>query len=176
VGLGITPTEAEGRGPFHYLDEFVRKRFPGARVDAVRLGAVTATKPLPRIVTDRVALVGDAARQADPFSGEGICQALMAGQVAGEAISRGLGNGKLAGELRGYQDKWMEAYGHRYVKHYKVRRVILAMNDREINDTIEILRDKLDIANIKSSEIFSTFLKALWKNPKLVLRLRHLLD
>ena len=69
----------------------------------------------------------------------------------------------------------MSIYGNRYKQHYKVRRVILGMEDGEIDDTMEILRDKLDISKIKSSEIFATFLKALWKNPKLVLRLRHLL-
>jgi digeranylgeranylglycerophospholipid reductase len=175
VGVGITPTEARGRGPFHYLDAFVAGRFPGAKVVAVRTGAVPACKPLASIVNGYVALVGDAARQADPFSGEGICQALMAGQFAARAIGRGLADGDLAGELRGYQEEWMETYGRRYKQHYKVRRVILAMEDSEIDDTVAILRDKLDVSKIKSSEIFATFLKALWKNPKLVLRLRHLL-
>lgn len=175
VGVGITPTEAEGRGPFHYLDAFVAKRFPDASVVAVRSGAVPAAKPLPKIVNDRVALAGDAARQSDPFSGEGICQALMAGQFAARAVCRGLANGDLARELRGYQDEWMSVYGNRYKQHYKVRRVILSMSDVELDDTVEILRDKLDVAKIQSSEIFATFLKALWKHPKLVLKFRHLL-
>ena len=176
VGVGISPPEAGGRGPFHYLDAFVAKRFPDAKVVAVRSGAVPASKPLPKIRHDCVALVGDAARQADPFSGEGICQALMAGQFAARAICRGLGNGSLARELEGYQEEWMDAYGRRYKQHYKVRRVILAMKDEEIDDTIEILRDKLEVSKIQASEIFATFLKALLKNPKLVLRLRHLLS
>ena len=176
VGVGISPPEAGGRGPFHYLDAFVAKRFPDAKVVAVRSGAVPASKPLPKIRNDCVALVGDAARQADPFSGEGICQALMAGQFAARAICRGLGNGSLARELEGYQEEWMDAYGRRYKQHYKVRRVILAMKDEEIDDTIEILRDKLEVSKIQASEIFATFLKALLKNPKLVLRLRHLLS
>lgn len=176
VGVGITPAEAEGRGPFHYLDAFVANRFPGAKVVAVRSGAVPACKPLPKIRNDCVALVGDAARQSDPFSGEGICQALMAGQFAARAICRGLGNGDLARELEGYQEEWMDTYGRRYKQHYKVRRVILAMTDDEIDDTVEILRDKLEVSKIQSSEIFATFLKALLKNPKLVWRLRHLLS
>ncbi|MEE9457016.1 MAG: NAD(P)/FAD-dependent oxidoreductase [bacterium] len=176
VGVGITPAEAAGRGPFHYLDAFVAKRFPGAKVVAVRSGAVPACKPLPKIRNDCVALVGDAARQSDPFSGEGICQALMAGQFAARAISRGLENGNLARELEGYQEEWMDTYGRQYKRRYKVRRVILAMEDGEIDDTIEILRDKLEVSKIQSSEIFATFLKALLKNPKLVLRLRHLLN
>jgi digeranylgeranylglycerophospholipid reductase len=176
VGVGITPTEAAGRGPFHYLDAFVARRFPGAEVVAVRSGAVPACKPLPKIRNDRVALVGDAARQADPFSGEGICQALMAGQFAARAVCRGLGNGDLPGELEGYQREWMDTYGRRYKQHYKVRRVILAMEDGEIDDTVEILRDKLEVDKIESYEIFATFLKALVKNPKLMLRLRHLLS
>jgi len=176
AGVGITPTEAGGRGPFHYLDAFVAGRFPDAKVVAVRSGAVPASKPLPRITNGYVALVGDAARQSDPFSGEGICQALMAGQLAAGAICRGLGGGDLARELDGYQEEWMDTYGRRYKQHYKVRRVILAMKDGELDDTVEILRDKLEVSKVKSSEIFATFLKALVKNPKLMLRLRHLLD
>jgi len=175
VGVGITPAKAEGRGPFWYLERFVASRFPGSRVVEVRSGAVPVSKPLPRIVTPCLALVGDAARQPDPFSGEGICQALMAGQGAARAIARGLGNGRLARELEGYQHEWMSSYGERYKQHYKVRQVILAMDDREIDDTVAILRDKMDISAINSSEIFSTFLKALWKNPGLILKLRHLL-
>jgi len=50
------------------------------------------------------------------------------------------------------------------------------MTDDETDDTVAILRDKMDVAHINSSEVFATFLKALWKNPKLVFRLRHLLE
>jgi digeranylgeranylglycerophospholipid reductase len=175
VGVGVTPTEAGGRGPFHYLDAFVAQRFPEAGVVAVRSGAVPVSRPLAKLATDRVALAGDAGRQSDPFSGEGICQALTAGQLAARAICRGLGHGDLARELRGYQEEWASLYGNRYEQHYRVRRVILNMDDGEIDDTVEILRDKLDVNRIKSSEIFATFLKALWKNPGLVLKFRHLL-
>jgi len=175
VGVGITPTQAGGHGPFHYLDAFVARHFPRARPVEIRTRGVPVAKPPARIVTDRVALVGDAARQTDPFSGEGICQAITAGQLAAHAIARGLAAGTLADELAGYQQEWHRLYGERYRQHYQVRRVILAMTDDEIDDTVAIIRDKIDLAAVKSSEVFATFLAALWKNPKLALKLRHLL-
>lgn len=175
VGVGITPTVAGNRNPFYFLDAFVTEHFPNAKVLEVRTGAVPVAKPLSRFVTERVALVGDAARQTDPFSGEGICQALAAGQMAGAAVARGLAHGNLADELSAYQETWRRDYGERYLQHYKVRQVILAMTDDEIDDTVAVIRDKIDIANIKGSEVFATFLKALWKNPKILLKLRHLL-
>jgi len=176
VGLGITPTMAVGKTPFDYLDAFVAARYPKAIIEEVRGGVVPVGKPLPKLVNGCVALVGDAGRQTDPFSGEGICQALTAGANAARAIVRGLGDGNLPAALAAYEAAWASEYNDRYKKHYKVRRVILAMSNREMDDTIRILRDRMDISAITGSEIFPTFLKALWKNPQLVLKLRHLLD
>jgi digeranylgeranylglycerophospholipid reductase len=175
VGVGITPTMAAGRTAFDYLDAFVAGRYPRARVVEVRGGVVPVAKPLAHIVTAHAALVGDAARQTDPFSGEGICQALTAGAAAGAAVARGLADGDLAAALAAYEADWRASYGERYAQHYRVRRVILALSDKEMDDTVRIIRDHMDIATIKPSDIFATFLKALWKNPRLVLKFRHLL-
>lgn len=176
VGLGITPTMAAGKTPFEYLDAFVAARYPNAVIEEVRGGVVPVGKPLPKLVNGCVALAGDAGRQTDPFSGEGICQALAAGTRAARAIVRGLKEHKLPAALAAYEAEWIAEFNDRYKQHYKVRRVILAMSDREMDDTIRILRDRMDISAITGSEIFPTFLKALWKNPQLIFKLRHLLD
>lgn len=176
VGVGVAPSLAEGRGPFYYLERFIARRYPAARVVARRWGVVPVAKPLAEVNRGCAVLVGDAARFPDPFSGEGICQALMSGREAARLLAAGLAEGDVPRALSGYREWWMATYGRRYQQHYKVRRVILSMTDDETDDTVAILRDKMDVAQIKSSEVFATFLKALWKNPKLLLRLRHLLE
>lgn len=55
------------------------------------------------VARGNVALVGDAAGFADPFTGEGIRWGCLSGRLAAEAVARGLKAGRLASELAGYE-------------------------------------------------------------------------
>nr|GEV50961.1 geranylgeranyl diphosphate reductase, chloroplastic [Tanacetum cinerariifolium] len=73
--------------------------------------------PRPRRVSDRVALVGDAAGYVTKCSGEGIYFAAKSGRMCAEAIVEGSGNGRRMideGDLRNYIKKWDSTYWPTY--------------------------------------------------------------
>lgn len=63
----------------------------------------------PRVVHGRVVLLGDAAGLADPFTGEGICNAVLSAQLAAPAIQNALLHGR--SELNRYQTSVDERIG-----------------------------------------------------------------
>jgi flavin-dependent dehydrogenase len=63
-------------------------------VEWLRLNPITRAPA--RVATERVWLVGDAARVVEPFTGEGIAFALTTGLLAAEEALRGLARGDLA--------------------------------------------------------------------------------
>ncbi|EPS57185.1 geranylgeranyl reductase, partial [Genlisea aurea] len=73
--------------------------------------------PRPRRVSDRVALVGDAAGYVTKCSGEGIYFAAKSGRMCAEAIVEGSENGKRLvneSDLRVYLQKWDRTYRPTY--------------------------------------------------------------
>lgn len=73
--------------------------------------------PRPKRLSDRVALVGDAAGYVTKCSGEGIYFAAKSGRMCAEAIVEGSENGKRMvdeGDLRKYLEKWDKAYWPTY--------------------------------------------------------------
>ncbi|KAK0586769.1 hypothetical protein LWI29_012036 [Acer saccharum] len=73
--------------------------------------------PRPRRLSDRVALVGDAAGYVTKCSGEGIYFAAKSGRMCAEAIVQGSENGTRMideGDLRNYLDKWDKTYWPTY--------------------------------------------------------------
>jgi geranylgeranyl reductase family protein len=79
----------------------VRFDLPGEAARHARGHRIPFHTPRARLTTRRAALIGDAARLADPLYGEGIAQALISGRLAAAAVA-----GLLSGErpdLRSYQ-------------------------------------------------------------------------
>jgi flavin-dependent dehydrogenase len=70
-------------------------------------------------------LVGDAAGLVDPFSGEGIGNAMTSGKVAAEAAVRACGAGDFSSaSLAEYPEKLWKALDKRELKlHYRLRRL-----------------------------------------------------
>jgi geranylgeranyl reductase family protein len=61
---------------------------------------------------DHLLVVGDAAGQIDPLTGEGIQYAMDAGEIAAQTLAEAFGRGDLgAAFLRRYQDRWMRSFG-----------------------------------------------------------------
>ncbi|MGH2436158.1 MAG: NAD(P)/FAD-dependent oxidoreductase [bacterium] len=69
---------------------------------ARRISAFRSTGPVgfrtSQVVSDRVLLVGDAAMQIDPMTGQGICFALRSGILAAETAAHGLTTQNLSGQ------------------------------------------------------------------------------
>lgn len=110
VGTG----SANGITPFRSFG-LLRERFPDtfgrARVGSYSGGSIAVWAPTP-LVSERIVLVGDAARQVKPTSGGGIYAALVAAEIAARAIAAGFAAGDLtAARLGAYESEWEASLG-----------------------------------------------------------------
>jgi geranylgeranyl reductase family protein len=96
--LGSDPQLRAALGPAPRLEPM--------RAAPLRLGGV------PRSSGDHVLLVGDAAGQIDPLTGEGIQYAMDAAEIAAETLAEAFEAGDLGAPfLRRYHRRWMAAFG-----------------------------------------------------------------
>jgi geranylgeranyl reductase family protein len=66
----------------------------------------------PRSSAERVIVLGDAAGQTDPLTGEGIHTAMVAAKIAAAVLDEALSEGDLsARRLSAYHERWMKAFG-----------------------------------------------------------------
>ena len=83
-GLGVT-----GHNPRMYLDSFIAGSFAD-RIFGKRTEYITGALPIgglrEKLVSGNILLVGDSAGMADPITGAGIHNAILAGEVAGKTI------------------------------------------------------------------------------------------
>ncbi len=86
IGVGIT-----GRSPHEYLDAFIRdfKRFGGEKTEYIT-GALPIGGLREQLCYGNVLFAGDSAGMADPITGAGINNAILAGNIAGETIIKAL--------------------------------------------------------------------------------------
>jgi flavin-dependent dehydrogenase len=78
-------------------------------------GAELRLGGIPRSSADHLLIVGDAAGQIDPFTGEGIHHAIEAASIAAEVIGEGLRvNDLSAAFLSRYHARWQSAFGRDY--------------------------------------------------------------
>lgn len=106
------------------LTRFIEARPALARGYPVTLvaGNVPVALPPPRIVTDGLMLVGDAARQVDPLTGGGIINAMTAGRLAANVAIAAIAAGDTsAGFLGRYEQEWQAAVGHKMERNYRLR-------------------------------------------------------
>ncbi len=100
VGLGITITNVDGSRSVHdYLDAFINEsevanRLGGERTEYT-IGALPVGGLRENLCIGNVMLVGDSAGMADPITGAGINNAILAGEVAGKTIVNALENDDL---------------------------------------------------------------------------------
>ena len=69
-------------------------------------------------------LIGDAAALVDPFSGEGVGNALLSGKIAADVISRGIDNKNVSAEvLAEYKDKLWATVDHELQTSYNMQKM-----------------------------------------------------
>jgi len=74
------------------------------------------------IATDGLMVVGDAARQADPLTGGGIGNAMLAGRLAAQVAAQAIENGEVsAATLAAYEQRWKEARGRKMERSYRLK-------------------------------------------------------
>lgn len=129
VGLGVQAgmQRAGGADPgtaLAYLTRFIEARSYLAQGSPVALvtGNVPGALPPARLVTDGLMLVGDAARQADPLTGGGIINAMVAGKLAAQAAIRAIeADDPSADALRQYEKAWQQGTGRKMARNHHLR-------------------------------------------------------
>ncbi len=92
VGLGLTGSKS----PYVYLNAFIRESCAANRLDGQIKEYITGALPIgglrEKLCSGNVLLVGDSAGMADPITGAGINNAMLAGEIAGRTIISALEN------------------------------------------------------------------------------------
>jgi len=85
-------------------------------------GAVPTGVARGSIVTDGLMLVGDTARQADPLTGGGIANAMLAGRLAAEVAAQAVEAGDVSAlALRAFEKRWRESRGRKMERNYRLK-------------------------------------------------------
>ena len=123
VGLGVQ-ADVAADSALDYLIRFIESQPHIAQGSPVTLvvGGVPVGPPLPRLVTSGLMLVGDAARQADPLTGGGIANAMIAGRLAAEVAAQAIAAGDTSAEaLSLYEERWMASRGRKMARNYRLK-------------------------------------------------------
>lgn len=130
VGLGVLGLRAAGRSAAAWLDEYMARHFPHARVAGRTVGGVIVAPTLPRTVGDGVILCGDAAHMINPLSGGGIVNAMKSGRLAAQTAVAALAAGHVgAAALASYHARWMRLLGDDHVRFYQIKEALARFDD-----------------------------------------------
>lgn len=174
IGTG----SANGIKPLESLRR-LRERFPEtfgrAELTTRSGGTIALWQPGP-LVSNRVMLVGDAARQVKPTSGGGIHAALHAAGLAAHAALRAFAGGDLStASLRAYEQQWEATLGREFRRQHDIRRGFLRLGEEELRRLIETLRRpglRLQVETRADIDFPSGVVWALFRaDPLLALRL-----
>jgi len=123
VGVGVQADLAE-TSALEYLVRFISQQRWLEQGSPVTLttGNVPVGVAADHIVSDGLMLVGDAARQADPLTGGGIANAMIAGQLAAEVAAKAVEQGNASSRILGeYQKRWQEARGRKMERNARLK-------------------------------------------------------
>jgi digeranylgeranylglycerophospholipid reductase len=174
VGIGVLGSKM-GKfkpRPVDYLNTFIEKRFPEARIVEMVFGGVPVSGSIDKTSTNGLMLIGDAARQADPVTGGGIINAMDAGKIAGEAAYAAISAGDVSLEKLNevYENPWRATIGHAIDLSLIVKNCFINISDENLN----ALAHSLEGVKFESMNLLE-LLHALFKaNKKLLWDLRVL--
>ena len=138
VGIGLAGHLAHEKGPKEYLDEFIEKHFPDAKITYTVFGGVPISATLKEIVRDNIMLVGDAARQVNPITGGGVVQGMLAGSIAGKVAAEAVKTRKFDAKfLKKYHREWDKRLGNTLKTMFELKERFLRMNDEKLNRIIK---------------------------------------
>ncbi|WP_340818928.1 NAD(P)/FAD-dependent oxidoreductase [Methanolobus sp. WCC4] len=171
VGIGILGSKSGEKHAIDYLNEFVEKNYPEAKILEMDVGGVPVSGSIEKTTVDGLMLVGDAARQSDPITGGGIINAMEAGKIAGEVAYDAISRGDVsASGLQEYEKRWRDFIGREIDNSLIVKDIFTDFSDKDINS----LAHSLEGVNFSSMSLLD-LLYALFKaNKKLLWDLRVL--
>jgi digeranylgeranylglycerophospholipid reductase len=134
TGNGVRPIESFRRMQRRFPDSF-----GASEVLSHTGGSIALWEPGP-MVSDRVMLVGDAARQVKPTSGGGIYQALFAAELAARVGVAALERNDLSSAgLEKYEWGWKRAMQREMLRQQDLRRAFVAMSRGDIGKVLGVL-------------------------------------
>ena len=145
VGIGILGSKM-GKfkpRPVDYLNSFLEKKFPHAKVVEMVFGGVPVSGSIEKTSTNGLILIGDAARQSDPITGGGILNAMDVGKIAGEAAFAAISAGDLSNKKleEVYEKRWRSTTGHAIDLSLIVKNCFINLNDVDLNSLAFSLKD-----------------------------------
>jgi digeranylgeranylglycerophospholipid reductase len=145
VGIGILGSKM-GKfkpRPVDYLNSFLEKKFPYAKVVEMVFGGVPVSGSIEKTSTNGLILIGDAARQSDPITGGGILNAMDVGKIAGEAAFAAISAGDVSHEKleEVYEKRWRSTTGHAIDLSLIVKNCFINLNDADLNSLAFSLKD-----------------------------------
>lgn len=99
-------------------------------------GLIPTYKPIFSNI-DNCYLIGDAGRFCSGATGGGIFGAIMSGRIAGEVIS----DYALFNKSRVFRRLVNEELGKMLVRHYKIKKVLYSLSNRDMDRFLEIIKD-----------------------------------
>jgi len=172
VGIGVLGSKAASGTPIKLLREFVKKNFPDGKVLEMMAGGVPVSGPIETTTANGVILVGDAARQSDPITGGGIINGMRAGVMAGEIAADLVPKGEVDRKsLQVYEKRWRETIGRSIARHFGVKEFFVDLTDDDLNRMVHSL-DGVNVAELDLRGLLKVLVR---QNPKLLLKLRHLI-
>ncbi|MBD3192242.1 MAG: geranylgeranyl reductase family protein [Candidatus Heimdallarchaeota archaeon] len=183
VGLGVGVGFGK-KTVKEYLDDFItnhpegQRRYQKAKIIEERVGAIPVGGPLERLATDRVLLVGDAARQVNPLTGGGICYGMEAGKMICDTLVEAFDQENFSEKFlrKRYEKYWQEAYGKAFDLGLKARRIFDKMTDEQMDNIIEALEGEDLVKAVKGRwGQIKLSAKLMKKDPSLVKLLKQIL-
>jgi len=174
VGIGILGSKM-GKfkpRPVDYLNTFLEKKFPNARIVEMIFGGVPVSGSIEKTSANGLMLIGDAARQSDPVTGGGILNAMDAGKMAGEAAFAAISAGDVSLEKLEdvYEKRWRATTGHALDLSLIVKNGFIDLTDEDLNSLAHSLKD-VKFERMRLLDLLHALFKA---NKKLLWDLRVL--
>ncbi len=131
VGVGIT----KGKSPRAYLDDFINNSPVAKRLNGMKTECITGALPVgglrERLCYGNIILAGDSAGMADPVTGAGLNNAMLAGEMAGRTIIKALENNDL-GLLADYEIRVRRLLGRPLARSLEKRKRLEACASNEL--------------------------------------------
>ena len=165
IGLGVSGEGACGKQPVQYLDDFLARFYPGVSVVARTVGGVSCSGGIKDLVADGLVVAGDAAHMANPLTGGGITNAMIAGELAAETAADALAKGSAdARALMPYAKQCDREFAAMNRRFFKVKEGVHDIPDERLN---AIAREVLKLPVEKRTPL-RVLRSAVIRQPKLL--------
>jgi digeranylgeranylglycerophospholipid reductase len=135
VGLGLFSHKAEKTAK-EYLDDFVAKSpyLKNAQAVELNVGGDPAGGMIEKIYDDNIMVVGDAAGQVNPLTGEGIVPGMIGGKCAGQVAAQAIKEDCSKKFLKFYDKLVREELGYDNEAYKKVQEYVYSLSDEELDE------------------------------------------